>query len=256
MSTSSALLVAWIASLSGVGSPEAPPDSFSVTLEAEHPTYHVGQAVRLTLRFRNDGTQPLYGHFGLTPDLPPESRFGRLLQCRNGDCREYQRWRPEERRDYLLPVQTLQPGREYPSSFVIALDEASIPVLDTPGEQDFRWVAWAVHRNKDRANERGVEVTATARIQVLPVPPTEVDAYAFYRHAGLADLALFDARSTPWQGAERLRSAEAFLEEYGASMYAEPVRQGLVAFVRWRAGGRPLTPDDQRLLDRFGGATR
>jgi hypothetical protein len=229
------------------------PDGGRVTLDLvpDRTVYHVGEAVRLTLTVRNVGAAPVFGYMRLKPYLPSGLKSSLLLYCRDREpCLEFLGKIPNvDKMNLAVTPNTLAAGARERSDFVVALNPANRhPVLEAPGEYEFRWVTWGIHeRDAVSTRVRGRELSASAFIRVLPVPNAEHRAFAYYVENALGELAQFDPAYAEDQPGLRL-AARTMLERYPDSIYAAAIRRGILELLELRALHGRVTPEEQELL--------
>ncbi len=223
----------------------------AIELRADRDTYHVGEAVELTLTVKNVGDLTLVGYALLQPYLPPDLKSSLLSYCREDTpCVEFLGKIPNvEYMDMAASPITLAPGEQAQSQFVVAFNPAANDlVLGTPGDHEFRWVTWGLHERRGVGPRvRGQELSASAFVHVLPVPPAEQAAYAYYVEHGLAAMAQYD--EDYFEYTENLRrSAHAMLKHFPSSIYADATRTGFRKHLESRARRGRATVEDQTVL--------
>jgi uncharacterized repeat protein (TIGR01451 family) len=246
-STASALVLLLASAGGAVGEAGG---SVALSLDSDQRSYHVGEAVTLTLTVTNTGHAPVFGYMTLRPYLPPDFKNSTLWYCRNEACVEFLGAIPgiEEREMQINPM-TLEPGRSHRSLFAVAYNpKTGSLVLDAPGDYEFRWVTWAIHDRRGLAPlVRGEEQRASAFVRVLPVPPSELAAYNYYVQHTLAELAQYDPGYFRYTDALH-QAAHIMLARFPDSIYADAVRLGFRKLLESRVRRGRATPEDQAAL--------
>jgi hypothetical protein len=249
MMTMAYLLVLAVAGGGTVSLPEG--GQVVVDLAADRETYHVGEAVQLTLTARNIGRKTVWGYVLLQPYLPRQLKSSTLVYCRgSAPCIEFLGEIPhiEEKNMAVLPVK-LGPGQRQRSEFVAALNPKTRDlVLSEPGDYEFRWITWGIHERRGAdPSTRGTEFSVSVFVRVLPVPPSELVAYSYYVESGLTKIAQYDL--TYFDYDDKLRqAAHDMLVRYPGSIYSEAVGRGFAKLLDLRVLRGIATPEDAAVL--------
>jgi hypothetical protein len=226
--------------------------SVAIDLATDRATYHVGEAIRLTLTIENTGDRSLFGYMVLEPYMPSDLRSSTLLYCREGaPCVEFLgKIRNVEYMDMEVTPIELGPGRRQKSQFVVALNpKTNALVADAPGDYEIRWTTWGIHdRRGDGPKVRGREVGASAFIRVLPMPPSEQAAYDLYVESKLAQMAQYDEAYGDYTD-ELRQAAHTMLVRFPNSIYADAVRIGFKKLLEGRVRRGRATEQDRTVLD-------
>lgn len=229
-----------------------------VALESDRPTYHVGEALSLTLTVRNEGATPVFGHLRLAPYHPDWAKTAVLEYARRdataSNWTEFVGSVPGiEFKCLEFSPGELAAGKHVQSRLLVSLNPKDGQlVLSTPGDYEIRWRTRGIHTTPGvSSKELGPDISVSAYVRVLPVPPSEMAAFGVYLAGGLARVAQYDPQYceiTP----EQIRAAAQFAERFPDSLYTATLRQPLlIRFLRARVSSGDATTDERQLLQRL-----
>lgn len=198
----------------------------------EKSTYEVAEPVRLRFTVRNTSRQEFWC-------FCVQAYMAKVSYRRQGEAfstLKLRTWLPHN-----FPMYRLKPGEAVTEVVTATYDLAKdAPPFDAPGRYELEAVYF------DRG---GVEASrlVSKRVSVTVVGPNDTVAYAAYTR-NLAKLAQIGALSGMLPEGVDDEAAQ-FLERYGMSIYAGPVRGGLMAILKDRMIGGTATDQDRALYE-------
>jgi len=220
-------------------------DTAVLSIRADRATYYRGERIRLHASVRNTGDAPLTAGFQLDPTLgqtvlwfrKPPAAFARLSCFVQSASFGYVRPR------------TLAPGEQHEQYLDIAVTALEAPlarfVLDQTGAYEFRMEFNDVPGDADGHLDSNV-----LSVDVVPAPGEEQAAQAAYT-VDLAYIAQIANGSRAFLTANEVDAAARFVENYGSSRYAGPVKEGLLQWLEYRVRSQQASDGERALFEKL-----